>query len=413
MPSFVSTVGRLAPILVSTGLFLLLAQPVAATTPSAASLAAARARQAQLAQVRAQLGDTIAANLAAQDQLAQAIAENQRQSAALSGQLTDASRKVAALDADLAALAARQAEIESEMAAERRQLDGLARALYVQPETVVMQLAQAGSLGEAMSRLAALHSAARRADAVQRRLQDDQTQLARDRKRAADDRAQQAQLRDGLLAKTQRLQELQAQQAAALADLQARLDSSRAELGSVNVQSSATAAYIAGVLAAEQSSAAAAAYEAVWEQVQLLSGEGGGGAPAFVDPLPGAVTTQPFGPSTLYFEPAYAGFAHFHTGIDLAADAETPVLAAADGVVLLAGFNAGGYGNFVVVGHAGGFDTLYGHLATISVRTGQPVAAGQPLGGEGSTGNSTGPHLHFEIRRGGRPVDPAAYVRLD
>lgn len=407
------TVGRLAPLLIASGLLLLTAQPAAATAPSLSSVAAARARQAALAQVRAQLGDAIAGNLAAQDQLTQAIAENQRQSALLAGQLADANRKLGDLEAQLAAIADRQSALEVEIAGERRQLDGLARALYVQPDTVLMQLAQAGSLGEAISRVAALQSAAQRAEAVQRRLTSDQAELAAARKKADSDRAQQAQVRDGLLAKTQRLQQLQDQQTAALADLQARLESSRSELSAVNVQSSTTAEYIAAALAAEQATASSAAYQAVWEQVQLLGDDGpGGGAPAFANPLPGAELTQPYGPTTFVFEPPYAGFAHFHTGVDVSTAAGTPVLAAASGVVLLAGYNPGGYGNYVVVGHAGGFDTLYGHLAAIAVRTGQTVAAGDPIGAEGSTGNSTGPHLHFEVRRSGQPVDPAAYVRL-
>ena len=130
-----------------------------------------------------------------------------------------------------------------------------------------------------------------------------------------------------------------------------------------------------------------------------------------------APVTQPFGPTDFWMEPplSYRGtfYPHFHTGIDLAAPLRTPVHAAADGVVLLAAASVDpqghlvGYGNYVLIGHADGFATLYGHLDSVSVRTGDVVHQGQIVGLEGSTGWSTGPHLHFEIRRGTEVLDPA------
>jgi murein DD-endopeptidase MepM/ murein hydrolase activator NlpD len=86
------------------------------------------------------------------------------------------------------------------------------------------------------------------------------------------------------------------------------------------------------------------------------------------------------------------------------------VLAADDGVVALVGTGMTGYGNYVVIAHAGGLDTLYGHLSAALVKPGQTVTQGTVVGLEGSTGNSTGPHLHFELRIGGRPVDPTPYL---
>ena len=403
---------RLALVLILPGLFTLTAKPVAAAAPSKSNLAAAQARQAQLAQVRAQLGSTITANLATQDQLTQALAENRRQSEALAGQVGDANAKLAALDAELAELDRRRAQLEARIAAERRQLDLIARALYVQPDSLVVSLAEAGSLQDLLGSVAGLQSAARRAHALQQQLDRDQAQLAADRKREAGDREKQAAVRDGLQAKVDRLRQLNDQQQGALEALQAKLASSQVELASVNAQSAATAAYIANALATQQAEAAAAAYQSVWEQVLLLNGGPAAGGGAFTNPLPGAVLTQAFGPTDLPFEPPFAGFAHFHTGIDIATVAGTPVLAASAGTVLLAGYNPGGYGNYVVVAHAGGLDTLYGHLDSIAVRQGQTVERGQPVGAEGSSGNSTGPHLHFEVRHAGQPVDPATYIAL-
>ncbi|HEX3607595.1 MAG TPA: M23 family metallopeptidase [Candidatus Dormibacteraeota bacterium] len=139
----------------------------------------------------------------------------------------------------------------------------------------------------------------------------------------------------------------------------------------------------------------------------------------FITPEVAAVS-QTFGPTDLGIEPplTYDGtfYPHFHTGIDLAGPDQTPLHAAADGVVLIAAAStdsAGrlvGYGNYVVIGHAAGFLTLYGHMSQVAVHAGDRVGQGQVIGFEGSTGNSTGPHVHFEIRRNDALLDPAPFL---
>lgn len=129
-------------------------------------------------------------------------------------------------------------------------------------------------------------------------------------------------------------------------------------------------------------------------------------------PIPDAEVTQGFGPSPYSIEPAVGGYAHFHTGIDLEGPPRALVLAAAGGVVteVIASVETGprgGYGTYVVINHGRGLTTLYGHLASTLVHKGQSVRQGQAIGRQGSTGNSTGPHLHFEVRVNGAPVDPA------
>ncbi len=99
-----------------------------------------------------------------------------------------------------------------------------------------------------------------------------------------------------------------------------------------------------------------------------------------------------------------------HTGIDIPASYGTPVGAAGRGVVGFAGWTNGGYGNLVVVRHRLGFESWYAHLSRISVSVGQPVAGGVRIGYVGSTGHSTGPHLHFEVRHYGTPIDPVPYL---
>ncbi|HZE28538.1 MAG TPA: peptidoglycan DD-metalloendopeptidase family protein [Gaiellaceae bacterium] len=96
----------------------------------------------------------------------------------------------------------------------------------------------------------------------------------------------------------------------------------------------------------------------------------------------------------------------FHAGIDIVAPGGTPVSAAVSGSVTWAARLAGGWGNLVVVAHAGGVRTMYAHLASIAVRVGQRVGAGDRLGTVGATGDATGPHLHFEVRLRGAAVDP-------
>ena len=98
-----------------------------------------------------------------------------------------------------------------------------------------------------------------------------------------------------------------------------------------------------------------------------------------------------------------------HEGIDLAVGVGTPVVAAAAGTVIVAGW-LGGYGNLVVVDHGNGVSTAYGHNTSVTVGVGQSVAQGQLISYSGNTGHSTGPHLHFEVRINGAPVDPLGYL---
>jgi murein DD-endopeptidase MepM/ murein hydrolase activator NlpD len=134
-------------------------------------------------------------------------------------------------------------------------------------------------------------------------------------------------------------------------------------------------------------------------------------------PLPGSRLTQPFGPSDLAGEPAVFGYAHFHTGVDLGAAAGTPILAAEAGEVVQAAAQTNGlgflvgYGNLVRVQANGGRVDYYGHMIQFAVQRGDAVRPGQVIGYVGSTGYSTGPHLHFEVRQGGTPIDPAPYLR--
>ncbi len=115
--------------------------------------------------------------------------------------------------------------------------------------------------------------------------------------------------------------------------------------------------------------------------------------------------TSPFGRRTSPF----SGIPAFHEGLDIAAQTGTPVVAPADGVVIKAGFGTG-YGNMVEISHGYGIRTVFGHNSRLNVKVGQQVKRGDVISYAGDTGSSTGPHLHYEVRRNGLPVNPMKYL---
>lgn len=130
------------------------------------------------------------------------------------------------------------------------------------------------------------------------------------------------------------------------------------------------------------------------------------GTGRFTNPCPPATLTSGFGPR---IHPIW-GASGFHSGLDMAAPSGTQIYAADDGRVIDAGW-MGGYGKAVVIDHGKGISTLYGHTSAFYVRAGEMVRKGQPIAAVGSTGFSTGPHLHWEVRRNGEPTDPSPWLR--
>lgn len=218
-------------------------------------------------------------------------------------------------------------------------------------------------------------------------------------------RARQAQLRDQAAAKRDEIESRRKEQQAIL--YQAQNDKAMAEQAYNEYQQSSQA--IAEMLrqrAADRATQAAAA------AAQASSGGGGGsdyyqpvsGSGALIWPVNGVVTS-PYGYRT---HPIF-GTTIYHSGIDIGVDYGTPVHAADGGVVVEAGWISG-YGYAVIIDHGNGLSTLYGHNQELAVSEGQSVSQGQVIAYAGSTGNSTGPHVHFEVRANGDPVDPSAYL---
>ena len=141
--------------------------------------------------------------------------------------------------------------------------------------------------------------------------------------------------------------------------------------------------------------------------VEPSAGGGGGGGSSsggMIWPISGPITSE-FGWRTH----PITGDQRFHSGLDIGGDYGIPVHAAQSGTVTYAGW-VSGYGNTVIIDHGGGITTLYGHNQSLAVSEGQSVSQGQTISYCGSTGNSTGPHCHFEVRQNGEPVSPYGYL---
>jgi murein DD-endopeptidase MepM/ murein hydrolase activator NlpD len=175
-------------------------------------------------------------------------------------------------------------------------------------------------------------------------------------------------------------------------ELEAAREQKKVSLDSLSAQERADAEEIDGLQAASADLAAKIRAAQANSTVQHVSGAG------FMWPV-NAPITSPFG----------WRWGRMHEGIDLGAAYGSPIAAAAAGVVIYAGWESG-YGNLVVIDHGGGLATAYGHQSRIAVSVGQSVSQGETIGYVGSTGHSTGPHLHFEVRVNGQAVDPLGYL---
>lgn len=156
---------------------------------------------------------------------------------------------------------------------------------------------------------------------------------------------------------------------------------------------------------AAQEAAEAAAREEIRRLTQASSQTTVYSGGAFAWPSVSSYITSPYGTRTH----PITGTVKTHTGLDIGAASGTNIYAAADGTVLVSGWNNGGYGYYVVINHGGGLTTLYAHCSSLLVSSGQKVTKGQVIAKVGSTGMSTGPHLHFEVLKNGSHTNPWAY----
>jgi murein DD-endopeptidase MepM/ murein hydrolase activator NlpD len=358
--------------------------------------------------------------MADQQRLSAALDAGRLREQALYDQVDAASARVSDLQDQVAQLDDQITTTQDRVDAERAQVTELARTMYRRPTNWLVILARAKSLQDALVESADLVVAGQRAHALQARLEADLAKLNADRAARQDDLDRETATVDALNAAVTRLDDqltIQDDISNQLLDLSSQMQDAVAQLMD---QSPADAQALVALLESQQKSLAEAEAQQAWSQAASGSGRlqargllPAGAAPAGLKlawPMPGAPISQPFGPSSLVLEPPLGPYPHFHTGLDLADPAGTPVQAAADGIVVAAATGRIGYGNYIIVAHGRGVETLYGHLDALAVAAGDSVVEGQVIGFEGSTGFSTGPHLHFEVRVDGQFVDPLVYL---
>jgi murein DD-endopeptidase MepM/ murein hydrolase activator NlpD len=390
--AIVAAVGWLAP-----------GAPARAATPPPAASAQEEYEQLTAEEVRlfADYQATVqrAADLTAQvDRISATLAE-------VGIELNAAQDILTAADAEVATATTKLDDTEHSLAAARRRLRDRAVEAYIGGGMGGGGLAQADAVVRADS-LDAVNRAMAYSDAV---VTDQKTLV--DRVVALRDESQR------LRETAQRAQQEASARRDAVAERQARIQASRDELAAVQEQVVAQAqtqqAMLADVSAkrqeyAQRVAAAQAASDSLAgvlrqrQEGQSLPPLGGG---VFKMPVPGARVSSTFGPRV---DPVLGGTGR-HDGIDFSAPTGTEIHAAGDGVVVNAG-EMGGYGNGTVIDHGNGLATLYGHQSQILVVPGQAVRTGDVIGLVGSTGKSTGPHLHFEVRQFGVPTDPVPYL---
>jgi murein DD-endopeptidase MepM/ murein hydrolase activator NlpD len=351
--------------------------------------------------------------------LEQSLNQSELSLIALGQQILDGEKQVTQLDSRIDAVTAQHQEVSARLQADRTQLAAILRGLYKHQDNFLSSLIRAGGFGGLLETIGYSDVVVDRERNLLRAVQADDVALAHAQATLVRSRQTRSNTLSRLvLSRTTLAQEI-ANEQSLQTQLQATIDEALAALDAMQTDSPDMAARRAKLLKMKTDSVLSQIEQAVFAQqtfqatAQLIAED-----PVLATtgrllwPIPHATISQGFGPTPYVFEAAYAGFPHFHTGLDLAVPLGTPVFAAADGVVVLARpmtDSSGllvGYGNYVVIQHDAGLKTLYGHLLMIGVKEGDVVHRGQLIGLVGSTGNSTGPHTHFEVRIENSPVDP-------
>ena len=379
----------LAGLLVA--LFATLALPAGAVSPEEARL---DATQARIAEVRSELE----AAQSEQSQDAASFAQAERQLAIVMEALNEAEAAVDRQQQAVDRAAAKLAELEAARTRQQHAMTARAVRLYKQGSFTSMgSVLASGTPREALERTA-LVDVVNRADqrvveqvsitataidAQREELKTEQETLERVAAQQREIAAEAAELRDN--------------RALELAATSNRVEALQGEESHLQAESRELAAL---ARRAEEAAAAAAASRAASSAVA---------APASASAAPVSTSGWTWPTSG----PVTSGFGYrwgrMHEGIDIGAPEGTPIYAATSGTVSYAGV-MGGYGNIVLIDHGGGVTTAYAHQSSIHVGVGTSVGAGQQIGAVGSTGASTGPHLHFEVRVGGSPHDPMGYL---
>jgi murein DD-endopeptidase MepM/ murein hydrolase activator NlpD len=395
-----------------------LASPASTPAPPAARLAPLK-QTLQNRQAQALLIGDLTASEAHALMLEKSLNQSELSLIALGQKILDGQNQVAQLDSQINAVTALHDEVSARLTSDRAQLADVLRRLYKRQDNFFVSLVRAGGFGGLLETIGYTDVVVDRERNLLRSVQADdvalahaQTTLERSRNSQKETVARLVVFRTTLAEEIANEQSLQTQ-------LQSTIDEGLAALDAMQTDSPEMAARRAALLKMKTESLLSQIEQAVFAQqnfqqtAQLIAEDPVLTATGrLLWPIPHATISQGFGPTSYVLEAAYAGYPHFHTGVDLSVPLGTPVFAAADGVVALARPMADasgalvGYGNYVVVQHDAGLKTLYAHLLSIVVKEGEIVHRGQLVGLVGSTGNSTGPHTHFEVRIENSPVDP-------
>jgi murein DD-endopeptidase MepM/ murein hydrolase activator NlpD len=402
--------------LVACALALAVVLPIAPSSAGAAS-SDPQARQREIAAERAKLAEEITEAAAKEAQILAELRVSQRKRAELDAQLASLDGQIAAAEAELGAVSATlEAAAARELEASRRvdrakarlaEAQAVLRAQAVRAyisghdlvpalDTMILGI---DDVDDAPRVAAYVDAIARRQAAVVERHRTTQRDTQRLEAEAAAAKADTAAQRDAVVERRAALEVARGQQAAAQAAAAAEAAEEQRLLADVQREKSE---YERRVAALQQESNSIAAELRRRQQGQTLTPSGRGVLGA---PIAQPVVTSGYGYRT---HPIY-GDRRLHAGIDFRGSTGTPILSSGDGTVVFAGVR-GGYGNTVIIDHGGQLATLYAHQSAMAVGEGQSVRRGQVIGAVGSTGNSTGPHLHFEVRAAGTPVDPMNYL---
>ena len=393
--------------------------PSIAATPSVSSSPSPKGQALQNRQAQAQLIGDLTASEAHALMLEKAVNDSQAGLVGIGQQILESERQLAQLDSRIAAISSQHQQVSARLQSDRLQLAAVLRQLYKHENNFFVSILRAGGFGGFLESVGYSDVVVDRERSLLSAVQADDVALAHAETNLKRTRARQGDISKALqLARTTLAQQIAAEQTLQT-QLQATIDEALSALDATQSDSPAVADQRAKLVRMKTDNVLRQIEQAVWAQQNfaktarliatdpVLTATG-----KLLMPIPHATITQGFGPTPYVFEAAYAGFPHFHTGVDLAVPLGTPVFAAADGVVVLArpmtdaSGNLVGYGNYVIVQHDTGLKTLYGHLLLIGVKEGDVVKRGQLIGLVGSTGNSTGPHTHFEVRVDNSPVDP-------
>ena len=425
----------LAALAVVAGMLALHASSALATnpspcpTPTAASAGRttcpttpADPNQAVYNHLKQRLGGDVANALTAQQRLSLALDQFAAIENSMSSEISQEESTIAGLEAEIANLNQEIADTQAKIDVEKEQLAAMSRAIYREPSSLWLLIARTGSLHDALVATADAVVAGQRAHALQDRLESDLDKLNADLAKRQQDLEHESNTLDLLNANLASLQDIISRQNTVSANLTSLVAQLRSAKTHVRSQAPDVTTALTQLLESQERDLILRSYETAWTQAQvgagvaMVSGKLPAGKP--IDgltlswPMRSFTITQAFGPTSVALEPPLGPYRHFHTGIDMSAALGTPVTAAADGIVVAVGHTATGYGNYVVIAHGATIETLYGHLLATKVSYGATVKRGQLIGLEGSTGFSTGPHVHFELRVNNQVVDAMPYLPI-